>query len=188
MIDSIQNSQAVLVGHGGANAGWHAHLSVNQKTRDGFVMITNGGSGSSVYNQAYCDWIEWKLGVSAGKRCKKPITPLLINTFKSEGIEATIDKYKKVKETEMDSYLFSGSTLNNFGYGLLQAAQIKEAIQIFKLNVEEYPESGNGYDSLGEAYLEDGNTVLAIKNYEKAIALDPENTYAVEILKKLKSD
>lgn len=185
-IDSIQNSQAVLVGHRGANTGWHAYLRVNQKTGDGFAMITNGGSGANIYRQAYCDWIDWKLNVSLGNRCKKAITPLLINTLKNEGIENTIATYKKVKKTEADNYFFSERLLNRFGYELLQADKVKEAIKVFKLNVEEYPESGNVYDSLGEAYMVDGNNQLAIQNYEKSIELDSKNTNGIEILKKLK--
>ncbi|MEP1792211.1 serine hydrolase [Reichenbachiella sp.] len=186
-IDSIQNSQAVLVGHGGANTGWHAYLRVNQQTGDGFAMITNGGSGHNVYRQAYCDWINWKLGVSLGNRCIKTITPLLINAIRREGIDAAIAKYKKMKETKSEDYFFSEGALNNFGYELLRSNKVKEAIEIFKLNVEEYPESGNVYDSLGEAYMVDGNNELAIKNYEKSISLDPENTNGVEMLKKLKN-
>jgi CubicO group peptidase (beta-lactamase class C family) len=56
-VDSIPNSSAVLVGHGGANTGWHAYLHINQKSGDGFTMITNGSKGYNVYRQAYCDWI-----------------------------------------------------------------------------------------------------------------------------------
>jgi CubicO group peptidase (beta-lactamase class C family) len=185
-VDSIPNSSAVLVGHGGANTGWHAYLKVNQKTGDGFVMITNGGSGFNVYRQAYCDWINWELGVSIRNRWKKPITPLLINTYRNERIEVTIATYKKIKKTEADTYLFSEGLLNSFGYGLLQGDKIKDAIEIFKLNVEEYPESGNAYDSLGEVYMLDGNTKLAIQNYEKSIEIDPKNINGIEMLKKLK--
>ena len=54
-----------------------------------------------------------------------------------------------------------------------------------QLNVEAYPASSNVYDSLGEAYMDDGNTGLAIVNYKKSLELDPNNTNAVEMLKKL---
>jgi len=60
------------------------------------------------------------------------------------------------------------------------------AIQIFKLNVSEYPNSSNVYDSLGAAYMKNGQKKLAIKNYEKSLELDPENNNAKEMLKKLK--
>lgn len=59
--------------------------------------------------------------------------------------------------------------------------------EIFKLNVETYPQSGNVYDSLAEAYMAKGEKDLAIKNYEKSLELDPKNTNAVEMLKKLKA-
>lgn len=186
-IDSIPNSSAVLVGHGGANTGWYAYFQVNQKTGDGFAMITNGSSGYNVYRQAYCDWIDWKLEVSLGNRCKKAITPLLINTLKNEGIDATIAKYKKVKSTQSNYYFFSEGSLNGFGYELLRSDKVKEAIEIFKLNVEEYPESGNVFDSLGEAYMVNKNTELAIKNYETSLELDPKNMNLIKILKKLTS-
>jgi cytochrome c-type biogenesis protein CcmH/NrfG len=63
---------------------------------------------------------------------------------------------------------------------------VKDAIEVFKLNVEEHPESWNTYDSLGEAYMIDGNTELAIKNYERSVELNPQNKNGIEQLKKLK--
>ncbi len=52
--------------------------------------------------------------------------------------------------------------------------------------MHEYPQSGNVYDSLGEAYMKGGQKKLAIQNYEKSLHLDPKNQNAVEMIKKLK--
>ena len=41
------------------------------------------------------------------------------------------------------------------------------------------------YDSLGEAYMENGDKELAIQNYKKSIELNPANQNAVEMLKRL---
>jgi cytochrome c-type biogenesis protein CcmH/NrfG len=41
------------------------------------------------------------------------------------------------------------------------------------------------YDSLGEAYMAQGEKELAIANYKKSLELDPKNNNAVEMLKKL---
>ena len=76
--------------------------------------------------------------------------------------------------------------LNNVGYKLLGQEKIKEAIEIFKTNVKLYPESSNVFDSLGEAYMKDGNKELAIKNYEKSLELDPKNDNAKKMLEELK--
>ena len=47
------------------------------------------------------------------------------------------------------------------------------ALQTFKLNVEFYPNSANCYDSLAECYWKQGELDLAIKNYERALEMDP---------------
>jgi tetratricopeptide (TPR) repeat protein len=76
--------------------------------------------------------------------------------------------------------------LNQAAYGYLQGGKIKEAIELFKLNVMAYPDSWNTYDSLAEGYLADGNKELAILYYEKSLELNPENDNAVNQLKNLK--
>ena len=64
--------------------------------------------------------------------------------------------------------------------------KLESAIEIFKLLVSEFPNSSNPYDSLGEAYHTNGNINLAIKNYEKSLALDPKNINAEDLINKLK--
>jgi len=54
--------------------------------------------------------------------------------------------------------------------------------------VEVYPQSNNVYDSLAEAYMVNGDRELAIKNYEKSLELNPKNSNAVEMLKKLRKE
>jgi len=84
-----------------------------------------------------------------------------------------------------NDYIFSEGQLNNLGYQLMGKEKINDAIEILKLNVEAYPEASNPYDSLGEAYMKNGNKKLAIKNYKKSLELNPDNTNAVEMLKKM---
>jgi tetratricopeptide (TPR) repeat protein len=47
------------------------------------------------------------------------------------------------------------------------------------------PQSSNVYDSLGEAYMDDGDRLLAIANYQKSLQINPKNGNAVAMLKKL---
>ena len=51
--------------------------------------------------------------------------------------------------------------------------------------MEEYPEVFNPYDSLGEAYMIDGQKELAIKNYAKSLELNPNNSGAIVMLNKI---
>jgi predicted alpha/beta superfamily hydrolase len=75
--------------------------------------------------------------------------------------------------------------LNNCGYNQLRLKHIGNAIAIFTENVKLHPKSFNAYDSLGEAYMNAGNKELAIRNYKKSIALNPNNVDGKQMLEKL---
>jgi uncharacterized protein len=65
--------------------------------------------------------------------------------------------------------------INQLGYQLLlQQKKVDEAIEVFKVNVERYPDSANVHDSLGEAYEAAGKLDLARAGYEKAIKIGSE--------------
>jgi len=61
--------------------------------------------------------------------------------------------------------------INALGYRYLQGNDIEKAIVIFKENVKRNPLSPNVFDSLGEAYENNGQLKLAGKNYQKAVQL-----------------
>jgi tetratricopeptide (TPR) repeat protein len=82
---------------------------------------------------------------------------------------------------------FSENELNGWGYKLIKQGRIKDALEIFKLNVYLYPKSENVYDSLGETYAELEQIDLAIKNYEQVLKLNPNNNNAKNQLQKLKA-
>ncbi|HWS98766.1 MAG TPA: serine hydrolase [Pyrinomonadaceae bacterium] len=77
--------------------------------------------------------------------------------------------------------------MNRLGYALLSKKMLDEATEIFKLNVEAFPDAWNVYDSLGEAYMLKGEKELAIKNYRKSVELNPKNEGGIEMLKKLQT-
>ncbi|NHZ86361.1 MAG: hypothetical protein GWP19_10835 [Planctomycetia bacterium] len=62
-------------------------------------------------------------------------------------------------------------TLNAIGYQLLQAGKTKKAIDVFKYNVELYPNSANVYDSLGDGFDKIGKKKKALDNYKKAVSI-----------------
>jgi Flp pilus assembly protein TadD len=70
----------------------------------------------------------------------------------------------------------------------LHEKKYAEAIAVFKLNVELYPQSWNVYDNLAEAYMANGDKELAVVNYEKSLALNPNNTSGSQMLKKLRGE
>ena len=71
--------------------------------------------------------------------------------------------------------------VNRIGYRMLQSrnkSNKSKALEFFVLNTENFPNSFNAYDSLGEAYETLGNNNKAIENYKKSLELNPNNEHA----------
>ncbi|WP_298903869.1 serine hydrolase [uncultured Psychroserpens sp.] len=189
-VETIPNTTYKLKGHGGANTGWHAFFRVNPETNDGFIMITNGGAGHNIYRQVYCDWIQWKTGESMGSRCviKPSIAAKLKTIIDAKGASNVASAYNDLKTNKSGDYNFSERAINNLGYYYMGKKELTNALAVFKLNVDQHPESSNVYDSYAEALLENGNKEEAIVNYKKSIELDPGNTHGIEVLKTLNVD
>ena len=61
--------------------------------------------------------------------------------------------------------------INGLAYHSLNTKQFRKAKYLFKMNVSNYPESANGFDSLGDFYNETGDAANAIKCYKHALAI-----------------
>jgi CubicO group peptidase (beta-lactamase class C family) len=147
------------------------------------VVIFNNTPGANLDEMAK--------GIRAILYGQVPATPKRFLVFDlgaivlSRGVDAAVARYRELKRSNPTDYNFDERLLNNLGYLLLEKGRNADAIAIFKLNVEEYPKSGNVYDSLAEAYAKDGQKQQAIENYRKAVELDPKNQDAVDKLKEL---
>ena len=111
----------------------------------------------------------------------------LEKTIMTRGIEAGLARYHQLKN-HYPAEAFEEGMLNTLGYQLLRGNRFEEAIEIFKLNVEAYPDAFNTYDSLGDAYAEAGEVELAIENYARAVELNPEHKAGEEKIRKLREE
>jgi predicted alpha/beta superfamily hydrolase len=75
-----------------------------------------------------------------------------------------------IKASEMDIYLF--------GDRLLKQKKIDEAIDVYEHAVKEYPNSSDIFEGLAKSYMNKGNNEPAIKNYKRALELNPNNANA----------
>lgn len=116
---------------------------------------------------------------------KRSLVQDLGETVVNRGAGAAVAQYHDLKRAKPNEYDFDERALNQLGYMLLEKNRNADAIAIFKLNAEEYPKSGNAYDSLAEAYAKDEQKQLAIANYRKSLELDPKNQNAADKLKEL---
>lgn len=101
-------------------------------------------------------------------------------------VEERIALYKKLKKESPDAYNFENEDeITMYGYGFLWADKLDEAFDIFQLIVDEFG-SANSYDSLAEAYLKKGNKEASLTNYEKSLAMNPDNFNAEDQIEMIK--
>lgn len=172
-------------GHNGADEGFQALLTMNADSGNGVAMMANSDNGISVMisvlrriAKEYA-W-NYKMQDDAGEK--------LFLIAKLKGTSAALQSYDEMKKSGASDAKTLEQMLNMLGYRLLYGGKESDAVQVFQKNVQEYPQSSNVYDSLGEAYMKVGQKDLAIQNYEKSLQMDPKNTNAVERLKKLKGN
>jgi tetratricopeptide (TPR) repeat protein len=179
-----QDEQVAIIEHGGGINGFNTLITRMPDSKNLIVLLNNtGGTKLAEMSQKIA-------GILFGKPYKAPIRDIaetLLNTVMEKDVQAAIKQYRDLKATQKDAYDFSEQQLNGLGYQLLRMKRVKDAIEILKLNVEMFPQGFNTYDSLGEAYMENGDKQLAIQNYKKSLELNPKNPSAVEALKKLEA-
>ena len=146
------------------------------------LLVLTVALGAGIFAVTLAVWVP---EVKAAYDPRKSIAETLSATIASSGIDQAARQYHDLKTAEPATYNFDEGELNSLGYQLIGSKKFKEGIRIFQLNVEAYPQSGNVYDSLAEAYMGDGNKPQAIANYQKSLELKPKNRGAAEMLRKL---
>jgi tetratricopeptide (TPR) repeat protein len=101
-----------------------------------------------------------------------------------DSLQASLKRIRDSRDHGSGIYIDEG-LVNRIGYSLMNDGHLPEAIEVFKLNVETFPESFNVYDSLGEAYMNNDDREKAIYNYQRSLELNPENANAREMLERL---
>ncbi|KAB2950657.1 MAG: tetratricopeptide repeat protein, partial [Thermoanaerobaculia bacterium] len=83
---------------------------------------------------------------------------------------------------------FTEKVLNALGYRALYGERdVARAVRLFELATRTFPESGNVWDSLGEALAERGDVAAASASYERSLALAPDNDNARRQLARLRA-
>ena len=157
-----------VVGHGGGTVGVSA--SFERYLNDKYVFIVLSNYSNVARNVAKT--IE---AIVFGEKYELPkptLTEFLYQQIQEKGTYGNIENMEKIlKENGYETR--SSGPLNSLGYELLSEHKLDKAITIFKLNTRLFPGEANPYDSLGEAYMENGDNDLAIECFKKALEIDP---------------
>jgi tetratricopeptide (TPR) repeat protein len=117
----------------------------------------------------------------------KSAADVIAKFIKENGSIAARDKFKELVALKDVDYSFKEKEFLKLGYDLLRSGNTADALEVFKMTAEVFPESYNVYMSLGSAYRMIGDYSQDRKNVEKAFALQNRDLLA-EFLKKNKDN
>ena len=176
------------------NMQWLAELPGNPRNK--FVGFKDGKHGTEIFGphpELPRDIVSWYVKTlvetpadpSAHVAIKKtPAWEFWSLVEEPDGVPKAVQMVHEARKRDPKAFLFPEGPLNLLGYERLQAKQTNDAVELFKLNVEAYPNSSNAYDSLGDGYVADGQKEKAIQASQKALELLPEDKNIPEPFKK----
>ena len=168
-----------LVWHNGATGGYTAFSGFNKEKKYGVVVLTNSSTSVDDLGIHLLD------NNSPLREINYQAATELRRAMDDGGLDVLERRYEELKSDPESKFVFSEDEINRLGYYYLGRKEYDAALAIFKINIDEHPESFNVYDSYGEALMEDGQKELAIENYEKSLEINPGNTNGIDMLKKL---
>ena len=113
---------------------------------------------------------------------------LALRYFPSVDVHAACQAIASERERYKVLYPNLVNMINRIGYQYLRLKDVVSALEVFRLNVNLFPDFWNVYDSYGEALLANGDREASITNYRKALELNPESKSASDMLKKLSKE
>ncbi|MFI5355871.1 MAG: FKBP-type peptidyl-prolyl cis-trans isomerase [Opitutales bacterium] len=113
------------------------------------------------------------------------LSDLVREILEQSGIAAAQKRVAELQASGFGDYYVNESQLNALGYHYLQHDQLPVALAVFQIYVGLFPKSGNAHDSLGEAWLKNGQKDQALQEYRESLRLDPTNDNAVKVIAEL---
>lgn len=109
---------------------------------------------------------------------EQALADLLQEIIDTEGLAAARERYAALRVDGFPNAFVSEAQLNGLGYHYLFAGDVETALAVFGWNVDQFPASANVHDSLGEAWVKQGDRAKALASYRRSLELDPTNQNA----------
>jgi CubicO group peptidase (beta-lactamase class C family) len=181
-----ETAQGESLWHWGDNGQFKSYVVAYPKRKIGVVVFLNGENGLSIVDDVLQTAIGGEQPALRWLRYERYDSPAM-QFAKSAREKGATEAIAAFRPALMRGDI-SENAINSTGYQLMFAKKMPDSIRIFQFNVELHPDSWNVYDSLGEAYMNDGDKELAIQNYKKSVELNPKNTNGADTLKKLQEN
>lgn len=136
----------------------------------------------------YANNIDTAMQAILNYKLQKSLREVAMELFQANDLKSFKAKALEFKNDPVNMYQSIEAEINSFGYRLVAMQKMEDAIEMFRVNTELYPNSANAFDSLGETLANAGKRDEAIKAYEKALSIDPNFATSVVALRTLKGN
>jgi tetratricopeptide (TPR) repeat protein len=104
--------------------------------------------------------------------------------IEEHGIDGAIEQFQIMRDDRRtyNKYIFEEWALHSLAMSYQANEQFEEAIAIFRLSAETFPDSWEAHRNLAEAYLAIGNRELAMDSYRKASEINPDDAAVKKVL------
>ncbi|HKY04838.1 MAG TPA: serine hydrolase domain-containing protein, partial [Blastocatellia bacterium] len=127
--------------HWGDNGVHKAYVVAYPKQKAGIVIFANSLNGLSIHHEIIAQAIGGAhpaFGLLNYESYDSPGRTLL-KAILEKGADPAIKEYRAAQSDRASQYRVNEAQMNRLGYQLLGMKRVKEAIEVFKLNVEAYP-------------------------------------------------
>jgi CubicO group peptidase (beta-lactamase class C family) len=188
----IDESEALgkLVHHSGGMIGFSCDFLRNLTKRQTIVLYSNTLPDNYTF---VIDRVALRiLNGESVEPPRKSIAREFGKALVAEGLDSAMKTLERLKSDP--DYVLDEDEFNSLGYDLMgdsndlhlpEQHRYPDAVQVLALNVKQFPASSNAHDSLAEALQKNGQIVEAMREYEAALRIDPQNEHAERTLQQL---
>ncbi len=168
-----------IIWHNGLTTGFRSYIAIDPLAQRGVVVLSNTGVpiediGRHVLDERF-----------EVKRYGPPKS--LVKLVEKHHFQDMPSVYSSYIARE-PAQVATEDQLNQWGYSLLWRKRPTDAIAVLGLAITLFPASSNLQESLGEAQEANGQSLLAIESYRRALAINPSNEHAKSRLKVLAAE
>ena len=183
-----KNKDVTLISHDGGIGGYSSYMTRIPEDSIFVVLLDNTRAGMRGNDLVGISNNLLPVLYDINTELPKPVAYIeLLRWIKATSIDEGISQFKNAVISNKVVYNFNGfeNSLNIIGYNYISNGDLISAVKILKLNTEQFPNSANAHDSLGEAYFKNKQMDLALQHYKKSYQLDPKNDNAKNMIEQI---
>ena len=149
------------------------------ETSDASKVAAHGGHGTDMFQPhpelpgIIARWFVTTLIKTPGHAPADAIAaaPILNDVQFNGGAIRAEQKLREARQKDPQAQLWPEIGMSIVGLHLMREKELKPAIEVFRVNLEAYPDSADVEDNLADAYLDDGQKDMAREHAERTLKL-----------------